>query len=294
MILNICSNDYANYSHDNAKALRSIGIECLDLVLMPHRFYQEQSTLVRIEQMIEQVKRAEVVQLFHSESDLYDIIKPYARRVVIYHTGTRYRENHERLNKVFAGHRTASDQTEFSVLGDHTYIVSPVELPVAPAYRTGRLKIGHYPSEPITKGTAEIIEMLKPFAGRYEWLHSTVRVPNSQQLERMAKCDIYIELFKPVMNGRTYGCFGVTALEAAAMGKIVVTNNLYPDVYRSAYGSCPFTTVNTPDEFHNAVDQLLRLNAKFIRDLQIETAAIVRENHSYEATGNRIMKFLYE
>lgn len=294
MIVNICSNDYSNFSHDNAKALRSIGIDCVDLVLMPHRFYREQSTLVRIDQMIEQVKRAEVVQIFHSEDKLYEIIKPYARRVVVYHTGTRYRENHEFLNRKFKGIKSATDQSEFSVLGNHTYIVSPVELEPAAYYQGGKYKVGHYPSHAIVKGTAEIIKMIEPFHNRMRWLHSVKPVSHHEQIKRMAGCDIYIELFKPVLNGNPYGCFGVTALEAAALGKIVLTNNLYPKVYTDAYGACPFTVVNTEEQFTNALHGLLRMNPTMFKKLQRETAEIMRENHSFEQTGNRIMKFLYE
>lgn len=294
MILNVCSNDYANYSHDNAKALRSIGIDCVDLVLMPHRFYREQSERVHIDQMIEQVKRAEVVQIFHSEDKLYEIIKPYARRVVVYHTGTRYRENHEYLNAKFKGIKSATDQSEFSVLGDHTYIVSPVELDPAAYYQGGKYNVGHYPSHAIVKGTAEIIKMVEPFHNRMRWQHSVKPVSHSEQIKRMADCDIYIELFKPVLNGNPYGCFGVTALEAAALGKIVLTNNLYPKVYTDAYGACPFTVVNTEEHFCNALDGLLRMNPTMFKKLQRETAEIMRENHSFAQTGNKIARFIYE
>lgn len=294
MILNISSNDYSNYAHTNAVALRSIGCDCVDLVLQPHRFYPKQSTPSTIPGMIAKAKQASVVQLFHSDDKLYDLIKPHAKRVVVYHTGTRYRENHIYLNEKFKGLKTASDQSEFSVLGNHTYIVSPVELPAAPFYRTGKLKIGHYPSHQVVKGTAEIIEMLKPFQNKFKWCHSVIPVSHQMQMKRMQECDIYIELFKPELNGKPYGCFGVTALEAAAMGKIVVTNNLYPKVYEDAYGKCPFTIANTPEEFSNIINGLLRMNTEIFKRLQQETVEITRENHSFVQTGNKIARFIYE
>lgn len=294
MILNLSSNDYSNYAHTNAVALRSIGIDCTDLVIQPHRFYPEQSKVTTVAEMILKAKTASAVQIFHSDDRLYDLIKPYAKRVVVYHTGTRYRENHEYLNDKFKGLKTASDQSEFSVLGDHTYIVSPVEMHPSPFYRTGKLRIGHYPSHPVVKGTAEIIEMLHPLQNKFKWCHSVIPVSHQMQIRRMEGCDVYIELFKPELNGRPYGCFGVTALEAAAMGKIVVTNNLYPEVYTKAYGKCPFTIANTPEEFTNIISGLLRMNPELFKKMQRETIEIMQENHSFEATGNKIAKFIYE
>lgn len=294
MILNLSSNDYSNYAHDNACALRSIGVDCVDLVLQPHRFYPKQSTVATISQMILSARTASVVQIFHSDDKLFDFIKHYAKKILVYHTGTRYRENHKYFNEKFKGIKTASDQSEFSVLGNHTYIVSPVEMQPALFYRTGKLRIGHYPSHAIVKGTAEIIQMLKPFQNKYKWCHSVISVPHQMQIKRMEGCDVYIELFKPELNGKPYGCFGVTALEAAALGKIVITNNLYPDVYTQAYGKCPFTIANTPEEFTNIISGLLRMNPELFKRLQHETVEIMRENHSFESTGNKIAKFIYE
>ena len=37
-VVNICWDDYANFSHENANALRSVGIDCVDLKLIPHVF----------------------------------------------------------------------------------------------------------------------------------------------------------------------------------------------------------------------------------------------------------------
>lgn len=295
MILNLACDDYANYSHDNARALRSIGIDCIDLVTHPrvNYTYETSSDVCTKEKMIPYIQRADVVQVMHSHTALFDLAKQHCKgQVIIYHTGSRYRDDPEYFNNRFAGHKTVSDQTEFMHLGDHKYIVSPVEFERAPLYNGLKKKIGHYPSNVEVKGTASIIKMLKPFD--FDWLFDSHIVPHDEQLQRIAACDIYIELFKPILNGHEYGCFGVSALEAAAMGKIVVTNNLYPNAYKDAYGTCPLTIANTEEQFKYVIDGLLKMNKKMFVDLQKETFEIMRENHSFEATGNKIAQMIYE
>ena len=294
MIVNISSSDYSNYAHDNATALRLIGVDCRDYVLQPHKFYPSQSKIVHVSKIIEAVKDAEVIQVMHSDESLFDMVKHLGKKIIIYHTGTRYRENHLHYEQVFKGIKTISDQTEFMHLGNHKYIVSPVEYNLSPTYKGGKVKIGHYPSDAWTKGTDKIIEMLQQFQGRFDWQHSTALTGHDEQMNRMSKCDIYIELFKTEIRGRAYGCFGVTALEAAALGKIVITNNLFENVYKESYGVCPFTIANTETAFINSINQLLTWSPEMFKKMQIETHEIMKENHSFANTGNKIIRAIYE
>jgi hypothetical protein len=293
MIVNIASNDYSNYSHDNARALRSVGVDCIDVVLQRHRFYKDQSRQVDLGQMLKIVKQASIVQVMHSDDKLYDYVKDSGKKIIVYHTGTRYRENHLNLERIFKGVTSISDQTEFMTLGSHKYIVSPVDLDLAPTIKFKPIKVGHYPSHAWTKGTDEIIEMLSPFMKRINWQHSTGLVDHPEQLRRMAKCDIYVELFKPEIKGKAYGCFGVTALEACAMGKITVTNNLFPKVYTDVYGTCPMTIINEKEKFINYFNQILDADVKFISDLQVQNYEIMKQNHSFVNTGNRLARIIY-
>lgn len=66
-VLNIASNDYANMSHNNARALRSVGVDCFDYTLNLHPFnYEEQSELLTREELISMVNKFDVIQIFHS------------------------------------------------------------------------------------------------------------------------------------------------------------------------------------------------------------------------------------
>lgn len=295
MILNLATDDYANYSHSIAKSLRLIGLDCVDVCERRHRNkYQSESTEMGLRDMIPLIRKADVIQVMHSDIRLFELSKQYGRgKIIVYHTGSRYREKHLMYEEIFNGVTSVTDQTEFMCLGNHHYVVSPVELPAAPMYSGGKIKIGHYPSTPSVKGTSEIIQMLKPFDGQFEWLHSTTLVPHHEQLKRISECDIYIELFKPELNGKPYGCFGVTALEAASMGKVVITNNLFPDVYRKAYGDSPMIFANDPEQFKRTIEVLLG-TSNIAQAFQRDAFNKARQNHSFQATGNRVAKIIYE
>lgn len=292
-IINISVNDYANFGYENSKALRSIGVDSDSYCQSPHAFYSNRSVCLQPKQMIPFIQKADIVQVIDSHPALFDLAKKYCRgKIVVYHIGTRYRENPEWFNRLFAGHVSITDQTEFMCLGKHNYLVSPVELDRSPLAKQTPFNVAHYPSNPEIKGTAEILEMLKSVRQPYKLMHSTKVVRHDQQLQRMSNCDIYIELFKPEINGKKYGCFGVTALEAAAMGKIVLTNNLYPEVYTDNYGLCPLTILNTKDNFISFFNQILKMDCNFVAQMQAQNYEIMRQNHSYKATGNRILDII--
>ena len=297
MILNLANNDYANYSHDNAKALKAVGLECLDFVKHPHIFgYESQSIEMGKDEMITQIKKAEVIQIMHSNLQLFQLAVKFnpGAKIIIYHTGTIYRTNYKRLNNAFKGYKTITDQTEFMELGDHEYIVSPVDYKLSKLYNKGLKKIGHYPSSVQVKGTVKILELLENIKQDFDLLHSVENVLHADQIKRIGESDIYVELFKPKLNGNNYGCFGVTALEACSMGKIVITQNLYENIYEDNYGYCPMTIANNEEQFINNIEGLLRMSRTQFRTLQKDTHEIMKENHSYKSTGLKIAKQIYE
>lgn len=294
-VLCVSENDYGNYSHNFSKALTSIGVDSVDLCLSPHPFlYSSQSKLVSRSEMSSHMADADVVIVHHSHPGLFNAAMTYCKgKVIVTHTGTRYREGHKELDILFKDTLSFTDHTEFLQINPNLhYIVSPVEFDCAPLATSGRLRFAHYPSNAEVKGTAEIMRMIAPYIHKMDWRVGTTTVDHYTQLQRIANCDVYIELFKPELNGKPYGCFGVTALEAAAMGRIVVTNNLHNKVYTDAYGMLPFTIANTEKVFTNTINGLLNLDLQMIRDTQKQTWEIMRENHSYKATGERILKVI--
>lgn len=298
-VLNIAYDDYANFSFDNANAMKSVGIDAHSIKMVPHLFgYTNQSDVVTTSKMIEEIQKADIIQVMHSFTHGLELaLKCGKKRIMVYHTGTPYRNNKVGMNDAFNKHVEISftDQTEFIGTGmkNEQYIATAIDVnkyPYHGVFPEQPFKFAHYPSNFDVKGSQKIIDMMSELTTLY---CSAEKVSHEIQLERMEACDIYIELFKPTLNGKPYGCFGVTAFEAAAMGKIVITNNIREQVYRDAYGECPFIIANDEEGFKNAVLTLMAQSPQSIEMHQYKTRAWLIKNHSYQATGNRLKQLLH-
>lgn len=291
MILISSSNDYGNFGHSMGKALRSIGVDCIDTTLSSHPFnYGTESKVVSRETFKTLSAEADHVLICHSCPILFDLNQNPNFSVA--HTGTRYRESPKYFNELFqSAKRQLSDQTEFMRLGKMDYIVSAIDPAIYKPKPIGsKLIIGHFPSNPEVKGTNEIIEMLKPFRDQFEIRIGLNKVSHAEQIKRMQECDVIIELFKPTLNGKPYGCFGVTALEGLMMGKCVITQDLEDRTYKEAYGDHLFINAKNPYLFSSALEDTLKYFHRF--DLSNDIHEQTKARHSYEATGKRLMELL--
>jgi hypothetical protein len=109
-------------SHNNANALRSIGVYCNDYVLSTHPFgYTSQSKAVTKERIRDIVNTFDVVQIFHTCPILLNEVlnANFKGKIIVYHSGTRYRKEPEFYNRIFnkVVYRCITDQTEFMELG---------------------------------------------------------------------------------------------------------------------------------------------------------------------------------
>jgi len=295
-ILNLSSNDYANMAHNNANALRSIGVICEDLTLNSHVFgYTEESKVVDRKYIINHVNNYDVVQIFHSCPVILSLIEiaKFKGRLIVYHSGSRYRDEPFFYNNIFNPivHRCITDQTEFMELGakDIAYLAPHTDLKTVDKRKDGKLIVGHYPSNAIVKGTKDIREMLEPFKDDFEIRIDETILPHEENLKRIAECHIYIELFKPELNGKPYGCFGVTAFEATALGCVVVTNDLNTSVYENVFTRHDFLIANDKETFRQVllVTSMLKtetFNDRFHKDFH--------SKHSIESTGKRILDLI--
>lgn len=296
-ILNVSYQDYANFAYNNATALVAAGVDAKSICRKPHQFsYEKQSESVTETTMEWEIKNADVIQIFHSFEGALDICKKHEKKnVIVYHTGTKYRLNPAYYNDKFNPHVVAAftDQCEFIGTGmkNEEYIATAVDdelFKMRPGIRDqSKLIIAHYPSNPGVKGTDKIREMLKPFADEFTIIIDEKVLPHEQNLKRIADCDVYIELFATEQHGKPYGCFGVTAFEAAALGKMVVTQNICPDVYDKNYGARPFVYANTEADFHYTFDQLIR-NPGSATSSGHYARILTQQRHSYESAGKRI------
>ena len=300
-VLNVCIDDWANFSHDNAKALRSVGIDCVDVKINKHIFnYQTESTLMDWAGVFKEVGKADVVQIMHSCAHTLLAIKPYlnGKRLFVVHAGTVYRQHHVHLNSVFDPYveKSIIALGEFATLCEGaTYVVGAVDTDkFQPNYILGnRGKIvGHYPSNANVKGTGTIDQMVarNPKRGDFQFRYNTGFVDHAEVIKRYAGTDIYIELFAPLQAGKPYGSWGITALEVAAMGKVCITNHTWKDVYEDAYGDIGLAVANTEEEFQEQLSRFISMTSKELREEQLKTRSWVKLKHSYKATGTRYLE----
>ena len=295
-VVSVCSSDWANLMYNFDQALKSVGVESYSFKLDPHPFrYDKQSKRVTIEQLKQVIDHSNFIILFHSDWELLEGIDLTCKTIIPYHTGSKYRNNYELINSKLTYELVLTDQTEFIKIRSMTYMAAAIDTSVPQfGHEIKTPVIAHYPSNPRVKGTELINRVVSSLQGNYIYKTTNDIVTHEDQLKRINDCDIYVELFNPSLGGREYGCFGVTAFEAAAAGKIVVTQNLNSNVYELAYGKCPFILCRTEEELRHKLTELINMAPKELSQLQTDTYNWLKEKHSYEATGKRFLELWKE
>ena len=291
----ITSDDYANFQYDIYKSLQAVGADVIAYKLARHIFsYENQCEVILPNQITEKYKDCDVVILIHSCWQLLEFLQD--KLVIPFHTGTPYRSNPSMVNSKFNAPFILIALPEFKTLAPNPkYLVGAVELdlPVKPVGE--RLAIGHFPSNPSVKGTQDINRIIWQLKDSYdfEYLHSADRVSHAENLARMNACDIYVELMAPTQGGKPYGSFGISGLEAGALGKVVVTQSLSNDLYYETYNQLFFSNIRGERDLKGLLEWFLTNPDKVI-EIQATTKELVKRNHSYVATGTKLMQYLNE
>lgn len=288
-------SDYSNLTHGLSKSLRSVGVDSEALSLIPHSYgYKDQARVVTRQEMKAEMEKADCIIIGHSAPVIFDMCKFMGKRLFVIHTGTLYRQNPQHYNLKYNPfvEATLTDSPEFMSLGAKNihYIAAAIDtnaIKYSPTNNSEPL-FAHYPSQGGFKGTQKIKEMMAKFPNAKFICDETI-VPHDENLRRMAACDVYIELFSPTQNGNEYGSAGSTAWEAAALGKIVVTNTLYKEVYEKVYGDMALVIANTEQEFEDAIKFILESDN--LKQGQLEARLWIEQKHSYKATGDYLRKF---
>ena len=172
---------------------------------------------------------------------------------------------------------------------------------------TNKLTIGHWPSTKSVKGTPLILQTLgellsKGFRFKYvgvtnlqeKWQGSKDFVPWEENIKRMQNVDIYIETINLKINGKKFGEWGNTCLEAAACGAVVCTNCLEHKKYEEEYKTkLPLMVSNSGTELYNNLKKLLLMDRKDILDLKKRTRKWCEDYHSIEKTGKRLIEYVF-
>jgi len=162
---------------------------------------------------------------------------------------------------------------------------------------SNKLIVGHFPSNGTglsgtkgdIKGTIGINKVMTRFKDIVDWRFIDAKIPWHDNLKRVNECDVYIESLNYSSTSKNKHDWSIAALEAAALGKIVITNFVYGrDMYESAYGPHKLQVANTEVELEDTMERLLSMSDDELVQLKQDTLDWVTKAHSLNAIGNRI------
>jgi hypothetical protein len=155
--------------------------------------------------------------------------------------------------------------------------------------------ITHCPSRSSSKGTAQFNKLMKGLAkepklrGKFIYKQASSALWEDN-ITRMSECDIYFDACCPTLKGKPYGEWGIAALEACCLGKVVVSHFLNVDRYRKECGiGCAIRHANTWDAVAKQMRRLILMSNDKFKALQKTTRKWVEENHSYEVVGKKLV-----
>jgi hypothetical protein len=270
--------------------------------------------LWRVPELAHFVNHSRVIH-FTSSSIIDTGVDLRNKNVVLQHSGNGYREGHPGMNKTFNPFVDATIIQMPDLLGlgakNEHLIYFPVDTDfIQPVYKrqSDKLIIGHYPSMQRFKGSQEILNLIEKLEAEKDlkdrFIYRGPRDPGNldnldiaiwtEHLKRVAHCDVIIDVFNPVVRGNQYGEWGNTSFEAAAMGKLVVTNSLRFDEYTKNYGDCELNIANNISELESVLRKLITMNPEELAQKRVKTRHWVELKHSIPATANRLWGKVYK
>jgi len=320
-------NDWANTGWRFYRAIQSAGHDIEYYKCVPHRFeYPDQGEQhpslkdKKIKKMYPIViKATEIKSLVEKASAVYFMASTFfdtgaklsGKTIIAQHGGYTYRNHPDKVNSFFeslSGNliniQQSPDLMGLGAKNEH-YIPFPVDTDfIRPNFKTNKiLKIGHFPSNPATKGTRHIVRTMNRlhfvdnYVGKIDWEDKKSHYLKwTDNLKRMSKCDVIIEKMQFELSIRSgkkdkvlSGEWGNTAMEAAALGCIVITNS-----YKSGYNEgCPFLIANNQKTFETQVGHVLSMNRKEILKLKHKHREWA-ESHNIKSTGERLQKIFHD
>ena len=238
------------------------------------------------------------------------------KHVIVQHGGTTYRKEPILTNSFFnpITNNTIIQCPDLYGLGanNEVLIYYPVDTsllkPVFSCSDPNKLIIGHFPSTSKVKGTGVILKVINKLRRdnkinnkfKYIGVENSAnlgRVSWTKHLKRVSKCDILIETLNLTQNAAgkhlVFGEWGNQAIEAASLGKIVVTNSLEVDLYKKEYGDCALNITNTKHDLNIQLRSIIDMNNKALLKKKKETRKWVVRNHSMKATAIRLWEKVY-
>lgn len=278
-----------------AQSLKTVGVDARAFTTQLHGLnYPEQADLMP-HNIVSILKKADVIQYMHSMLFLHDKINLKKKRVFVFHGGTRYREHQDVLNEMFNPivERTLIQTKDLWNDGakDPVWVLPAVDVKTIQYHpetdNSKVVRIGHFATNPERKGSRKIyevvLEVMKEFPKKVTYKTGNL-VPWADNIQRMANCDIYIDQME-------VGEWGVSALEASALGKVVISNFRSSQDYAKEFGyPSSIIPANTYDALHRILKNLLTDGVDKIAILKRVSRRWVERFHSYEALGDRLKR----
>jgi hypothetical protein len=307
-VLFLAIHDWANMAYMLARSLHTTGIEAeavatkedFDLV----RSYPRRATHIPDwNELVSVMDISDIIVFMHSHPGLLEM--PYnfrAKKCAVFHGGSEYREKPEFICELFNPLVYVSLTQTGGLLNlgakNEVWLLPPIDVeaikPVFTEYDDKPI-VAHFPRGPALKGS----EMISRVVGRlrtvhdFTYLYSPYAVEWPENMRRISRCDIYVAACKPFIDGKKYGGgIEITDLEAAAMGKIVVTHFTEKERYLAEYGSCPLLVANDEEQMERRLTECLVDYKEQGMALRLETRKWVEENHSFTAVGKRLKEAL--
>lgn len=301
-VLILAVNDRACVGYMLAQSLKRVGVDATAVARNPHLFgRKKQAIITKDRKRISNLARKADVIHFHNRY-VDTGIDLSLKKVVVFFGGTSYRlepeKNQDRFNPIVDA--TIIRSPDFFGLGakNEKFLLPPIDTDnIRPVYErsmNSKLVVAHYPSHYRKKGTNEIWNALYGvMPERINLQVSTRTVDWEENIRRISLCDVYIDQFAPEQDGRPLGIFGVEALEAAALGKIVITNFHWLDLYKEYYGNCGLWITNSLDDMANRIEEIAKMKDIELLSHKRNSRRWVAHQHSFKRTG-KMLKEIYE
>jgi hypothetical protein len=250
-------------------------------------------------------ENASVIHIVGSIPVPLNVDKP----TVIQHGGSIYRENAEVFNKGWNERavKTVMQCPDLLGLGAENEVWIPYGVDtnfIKPVYNNrNQFLFGHFPSNRLVKGSDDIEEVFEKVAAQipeqgkhiFGFVGSGGSVSHWQEhLYRLSCMDVYVEALNPTLNGKPYGTWGNAALEAAALGKIVITHSAYEELYAKEFGDHPLRIANTKEALFDHIVELIKKPLPEIQEEMRASRSWVVNKHSLEATAKRWWDKVYK
>lgn len=289
-VLIVCKNDWANLAYNYQESLREVGVDAKAVKTAINRLRVQQAEVCSIQEMKMYAKSAEIIHFVHSQKPISGVVLK-GKKVVVSHTGSTYRIKYKKVNAAFNPIVDLSigmgDLYGKGAKNEHWIEAGVTDTNLLqPVYERSDNKIivSHFPSAPSAKGSEIIKQTLKDTGDNYKFSYDYTRVDWKTNIERVKKCDIYVERLLLTQG------FGISALEAAALGKIVITSYAFKQKYEETHGKFGMISVTTPKQLLEEVRRISNLSDNEILEMKKKSRSWVEKYHSYEATGLKFLK----